>query len=164
MTESTKPDGKVKIEIPAGEYEKSKSASGNLSRHNGDVVASALAGLPLNAVVLIASAMTDTSAEDLTAKYQHLNPGQQRMNLGNRIRGAVNKMNKHADSELGRSEDAVSGDDYLEQIAEPHQHEAKEQAKAATAKKEQEAKERGAALAAKTAKKEQEAKVAVEVE
>ena len=69
-------------------YQRAKAASGAMSQHNGDVVAQTLAGLPLESVLAIANKMTST---DLSAKYTHLNVGQQRMNLGNRIRGAARK-------------------------------------------------------------------------
>ncbi len=82
---------KTVIRANTEKYQRAKAASGAMSQHNGDVVASTLAGLPLESVLAIASTMTSV---DLSTKYAHLNPGQQRMNLGNRIRGAVAKINK----------------------------------------------------------------------
>lgn len=112
MTEQV---AKTRIEIPTENYQKTRSANGSMSRHNGDVVAASLAGLTLDEVYSLASEVVSTEAKpftvaDLTAKYEHLNAGQQRMNLGNRIRGAVNKMNKAEDG---------SGDAYLTTVAEP---------------------------------------------
>lgn len=101
---------KVKIEIPTETYVKAKSANGGASRHSGDLVASTLAGMTLEQVQSIAAEVIDVPAEDLAKKYEHLNIGQRRMNLGNRIRGAVNKMNK---AEEG------SGDKYLLAVADP---------------------------------------------
>lgn len=127
---------KTRIEIPTEKYQKSRSASGTVTRHNGDVVAAALAGLTLDEVYQLASEVVSTEAKpftvaDLTAKYEHLNAGQQRMNLGNRIRGAVNKMNK---AEEG------SGDSYLTTVAEPLRDAvAGREAAAAQAKAEKEA-------------------------
>ncbi|AZS06540.1 hypothetical protein [Alteromonas phage ZP6] len=99
-------------------YQKSKSASGNVSRNNGDAVATALTGQPIENVRAIAAEMCDVPAEDLEAKYAHLNVGQQRMNLGNKIRGAVNRMDKKADTEEGKKEGLIGGADYLAQIVE----------------------------------------------
>lgn len=82
---------KTVIRANTEKYQRAKAASGAMSQHNGDVVAQTLAGLPLESVLAIANKMTST---DLTGKYAHLNVGQQRMNLGNRIRGAVAKINK----------------------------------------------------------------------
>lgn len=82
---------KTIIRANTEKYQRTKAASGAMSQHNGDVVAQTLAGLPLESVLAIANKMTST---DLSAKYTHLNVGQQRMNLGNRIRGAVSKINK----------------------------------------------------------------------
>lgn len=82
---------KTIIRANTEKYQRAKAASGAMSQHNGDAVAQTLAGLPLESVLAIANKMTST---DLSAKYTHLNVGQQRMNLGNRIRGAVSKINK----------------------------------------------------------------------
>lgn len=138
---------KVRIEIPTDNYAKSRSASGSVSRHNGDVVASTLAGLTLDETVAIAVEVLDIAESDLRAKYEHLNVGQQRMNIGNRIRGAINKMNKAEDG---------SGDKYLVTVAEPFtiardERVAQAEAQKAAAKAEREAKaaEKAAAKAAK---------------
>lgn len=101
-------------------YQKSKSASGNVSRNNGDAVATLLAGQPVDVVCKVAAEMCDVAAEDLEAKYAHLNVGQQRMNLGNKIRGAVNRMDKKADTEEGRKEGLIGGIAYLEQVMEAY--------------------------------------------
>lgn len=95
-----KVDGKL---VPANveAYTKAKSASGNTSLHNGDGVAKSLAGKDLDAVYGIAAraalkaehkkigeAKSIEGAEKaLRAAYKSLNPGMQRMNLGNIIRG-----------------------------------------------------------------------------
>ena len=64
-------------------YISTRTAAGTKSMSNGDPVAKALEGLNNDEVKEIAEQM---GVEDVN-KYDHLNPGQVRMNLGNRIRG-----------------------------------------------------------------------------
>lgn len=64
------------------------SGSGNSSQCNGDPVAQALAGKTPDEVVALASRLLGL---DFQTKYAGLNPGQRRMNCGNRIRSAVKK-------------------------------------------------------------------------
>lgn len=106
MTEDKKP----MIDLTGKEYTPTKSANGSKSKHNNDRIAQALNGQPLENVYAIAAEMTDIAVEDLEKRYEHLNPGQQRMNLGNRIRGAVTRMDK--------SEETMDGIPYLNQIVE----------------------------------------------
>jgi hypothetical protein len=93
-------DGKL---VPANieAYVKAKSAAGNTSLHNGDSIAKQLAGKDLDAIYgmtaraalkaehkRIGGASTIDGAEKaLRAAYKSLNPGMQRMNLGNILRG-----------------------------------------------------------------------------
>lgn len=109
---------KTIIRANTEKYQRAKAASGAMSQHNGDVVAQTLAGLPLESVLAIANKMTST---DLSAKYTHLNVGQQRMNLGNRIRGAVSKINKSiAKAEAGKEtpvDPAMTGEEVLAVVA-----------------------------------------------
>ena len=72
-------------------YEDTASYSGRLSKHNGDNVAAALAGAAPEAVIAAAELLLELEAGSLAAKYAHLNPGQRRMNAGNRIRAAVKR-------------------------------------------------------------------------
>lgn len=65
-----------------------KTAGGNPTIHCGDATAKALAGKDLNAVYEKAAKVKGVSAGTLKAKYRHLNPGAQRMTLGNIIRAA----------------------------------------------------------------------------
>lgn len=116
--ETTETEGKVRIAIPTEKYVSAKTANGGASKHNGDAVATALAGRTIDQVYGMASEMLDTAEEDLRAKYAHLNVGQQRMNLGNRIRGAVNRMTKKAETEEGQKEGLLTGESYIEQLAE----------------------------------------------
>jgi hypothetical protein len=112
VTEASK-----RINIPTDKYQQSRTATGGKSMHNGDVVATGLAGRTLDQVYEMASEMLDTEESELREKYAHLNVGQQRMNLGNRIRGAVNRMNKKAETEEGKKDGAISGDSYFEQLS-----------------------------------------------
>jgi hypothetical protein len=82
--------GKVVIRPDVENYTKSRAASGAASMHTGDAVAKALEGANVDEVKKVASAM---GLDDVN-KYDKLNSGQIRMNLGNRIRGIVNKMEK----------------------------------------------------------------------
>jgi hypothetical protein len=67
-------------------YRKVKTATGNTSLDCGDQLARELAGLDLDATYELAARKLGVSAGELRAKYLKLNPGMQRMNLGNRIR------------------------------------------------------------------------------
>lgn len=72
-----------------GNYEPHFTLRGKKSLSNGDWLAQQLAGLtPAEVVVLAASALDQPG---LTQRYAHLNPGQQRMNAGNRLRAATKK-------------------------------------------------------------------------
>jgi len=95
-----------KVTIDRSKYEETRAASGAKSLSNGDEVALVLGGLPVEAVHAIGSELLDI---DTAEKYGHLNAGMQRMNVGNRLRGWVNK--------------APEGEDRLETlraVAEPH--------------------------------------------
>ena len=72
-------------------YTISKSAKGTASAHNGDDVATLLAGSSPEIVCSIAEQLAGLTAGELAAKYGHLNPGQVRMCAGNRIRAMVKK-------------------------------------------------------------------------
>lgn len=66
-----------------------KSASGNATMDNGDDVAKQLRGLDLEDVYAAAAKLLGESKTSLVQRYAHLNPGMQRMNLGNRMRAAM---------------------------------------------------------------------------
>ena len=77
----------------AGSYVKDsehKTEGGNVSVHCGDATAQKLLGKTLDECYTIAAGISEESEEDLRAKYEHLNVGMQRMNLGNKIRGVLN--------------------------------------------------------------------------
>ena len=77
-------------------YTKVQTANGNRSYDNGGQVASMLRGLDLDRVYekvaaeLVKAGIeegdTDSVVVTLRTRYQHLNSGMQRMNLGNRLR------------------------------------------------------------------------------
>lgn len=64
------------------------SNSGNATMDNGDALAKKLRGAALEDVYAEAAKVLGESVSALQAKYKHLNPGMQRMNLGNRMRAA----------------------------------------------------------------------------
>ena len=66
-----------------------KTPTGRRTIDCADDVASRLRGLPIEQVYAEAAAALETTVEALQATYSHLNVGMQRMNLGNRIRGAA---------------------------------------------------------------------------
>ena len=65
------------------------SGSGKRTKNNGDAIATALNGMTLEEVEQLATRMKVEHND-----YTHLNVGMQRMNIGNAIRGAVNKAEK----------------------------------------------------------------------
>lgn len=73
-----------------------KTAGGNPSVDNGDALAEALRGADLDAVYAQAAKVLGVPVADLRTKYAGLNPGMQRMNLGNRMRAAARKSAKAA--------------------------------------------------------------------
>lgn len=104
-TEVTKTEGEVQatetaevaktvIRPDTDTYVNGISASGAKTQHNGDAVATALNGASVDEVATIAGTLLKADPAELKAKYAHLNVGQQRMNLGNRIRGIFNKLEK----------------------------------------------------------------------
>lgn len=84
----------VRIKPDLEKYVNGVSGSGKRTKRANDDVAAALDGFTLDEVYAVAKSMCDISVKELTEKYEHLNVGMQRMNLGNRIRGAVAKLDK----------------------------------------------------------------------
>ena len=72
-------------------YTKTTAYNGLPTVNNGDEVAEALAKLAPSEVVDLAERVLGLVEGELWEKYSHLNPGQQRMCSGNRIRAAVKK-------------------------------------------------------------------------
>lgn len=86
---ATEPASGVSIRVDKDKYNKSRTASGTKSLNNGDEVAVALEGLTLGETQDVADAFIGDN--DFRTRYSKLNPGMQRMNIGNRLRGAVSK-------------------------------------------------------------------------
>ena len=76
-----------KIDHSKYDYVDCVAASGRPSKDNNDIVAQRLRGKTLDEAYLIASDHLGEEESSLRSKYSHLNQGQQRMCLGNRIRG-----------------------------------------------------------------------------
>lgn len=146
-------------------YTAARAASGSKSMHNGDAVAQALVGLTIEEVKILAESM---GVEDVN-KYDKLNVGQIRMNLGNRIRGRVSAIDKENAALVAKAEsdDATvsdkkaaqklkSGEEQLESNAKPLRKVADariaEQEKAKEAAKKEAAAKKAAADKAKEAK------------
>lgn len=87
----------VEISPDLKHYKKTTAASGRKSYDVGDDIAKLLRGKELAEVYELAAKKLDCSVRSLKEKYGHLNVGQQRMNLGNRLRGlAKTKAKKSA--------------------------------------------------------------------
>jgi hypothetical protein len=67
---------------------KDSPAAPRTKKTGPDALATRLSGLTLDAIYTEAAIVLGTPEADLRAKYGHLNPGMQRMNLGNRMRAA----------------------------------------------------------------------------
>lgn len=65
-----------------------RTASGRKAFDTNDKVAAQLRGLSLDEAYAAAAVWCDVPEKELRAKYAHLNPGMQRMNLGNKMRAA----------------------------------------------------------------------------
>lgn len=74
-----------------GGYQECVTASGNKSLNNGDEVASWLEGKDWAEVCRLADEVLGEEPGFHATKYERLNPGQRRMNSGNRIRAAVKR-------------------------------------------------------------------------
>lgn len=79
------------------DYVPTISYKGTLSLDNGDEVAEVLRGLSPDEVCAIADTIYGVLPGSHWERWQHLNPGQRRMNAGNRIRGAVRRGEKTTD-------------------------------------------------------------------
>lgn len=89
----------VRIKPKLENYVGGVSGSGKRTKNCGDDIAQALDGFTLEEVQKVVSQMRDIPVKELAEKYSHLNIGQQRMNLGNLIRGAVAKLDKAHDKD-----------------------------------------------------------------
>lgn len=77
-----------------GNYTKIKLDDGSVVRDNGDDAATLLRGAELGEIFKIVAHKLGVTQVSLHDKYDHLNPGQQRMNLGNRLRKALRDADK----------------------------------------------------------------------
>jgi hypothetical protein len=91
-------DGRVRLYPKMENYVKGlgSTPSGRDTIDIDDNVAVQLRGMDFKeAASAVAKAMTDmgekTTAKELIEKYDHLNPGMQRMNLGNRLRSCIRR-------------------------------------------------------------------------
>lgn len=73
-------------------YVKAKSSTGNKTLDSGDALAVELRGMELDDVYAKAAKALGVTEASLRLKYKPLNPGMQRMNLGNRMRAAAKKL------------------------------------------------------------------------
>tara|TARA_Y100000034_G_C6908939_1_gene422722 strand:- start:5766 stop:6269 length:504 start_codon:yes stop_codon:yes gene_type:complete len=94
------------ITIPTENYEKGRAGSGAVSRHNGSIVAKTLDGLTIEEVRSICAAMTGQTVEALEARYEKLNVGMQRMNMGNLIKGAIGKIERE-NAKIAKKNEAI---------------------------------------------------------
>jgi hypothetical protein len=76
--------------VDLSKYVAAKAPGGGKSFNNGDDVATKLAGKDLDSVYSYAAKTLKVEEKELRSKYKHLNPGMQRMNLGNRLRKGLN--------------------------------------------------------------------------
>lgn len=114
------------IRPDTSDYANARAAGGGMSKHNGDPVATGLVGMNVDEVAKVASALIpDSTPEALIKKYSHLNIGQQRMNLGNRVRGAIAKINKANAALIAKTKEGekapavVSGESQFEAAVKP---------------------------------------------
>ncbi len=81
-TEMAKPNMAEQLKEARKRYTVSKSAKGTTSAHNGDDVATLLAGCSPEDVCSTAEKLAGMKPGELAAKYSHLNPGQVRKQTG----------------------------------------------------------------------------------
>ena len=77
-------------------YNRVKLEDGAIVKDNGDDAAQLLRGVELDEVFKIVAHKLGVTIKSLHEKYDHLNNGQQRMNLGNRLRKALRDADKAA--------------------------------------------------------------------
>lgn len=72
-------------------YQPTIAYSGRVSKNKGDEISTVLAGRSPEDVLRIAEVLLGLEDGELQARYEKLNPGQRRMNGGNRIRAAIKR-------------------------------------------------------------------------
>jgi hypothetical protein len=85
---SNESNGKVALRPDRSRYTvgAAETATGRKTIDIGDATAELLRGKALYEIYRLAAAKLDEGEDGLRARYQHLNLGMQRMNLGNRLR------------------------------------------------------------------------------
>lgn len=78
----------IRIRPDLSNYQTAKSASGSSTKICGDEISVALVGATLDETYGFVAGVIEVPEAELRAKYAERNPGQQRMFLGNLIRGA----------------------------------------------------------------------------
>lgn len=127
-----------------------KTPTGRRTIDCADDVATALRGADIDAVYLNAAQTLGTSVDELRTQYGHLNIGMQRMNLGNRIRGAAAAKTKAEAKEAAAKVRAEAAEARKVEKAKADE----EKAAAAAARKEEAAKAKAAKAEKATAKAE----------
>lgn len=134
MSEETK---EVRVRPNLENYVSGVSGSGKRTKRSDHPVAAALDGFTLQETYSVASKFCEIPMTELTEKYSHLNVGMQRMNLGNRIRGEVNKRDKAHEADKAVVAGLKALAPYIEK---PQAAAAKRNAAAAKAREEREKK------------------------
>lgn len=88
----------AEVNIDRDNYNKTVTPSGVRSLNNGDEVASLLNDLSSDELFKVSK---EFLGEDFKARYKSLNQGMQRMNLGNRIRAAVHRIDNEDNKKVG---------------------------------------------------------------
>lgn len=140
-------------------YQKARSASGSTTKICGDEVSVALVGATLDETYGFVAKVTGVGEDVLREKYGAKNPGQQRMFLGNLIRGAYNGKDKEKAERVKAAFDAhLAGfrtaiDARMAQVAEAKEAEAKRKAEEKQKQKEEAAAKKAEAKKQADAKK-----------
>lgn len=135
------------VKINRDRYSSGRSASGTKSLNNGDEVAALLDGMTIDELYSVTKKFVN---EDFRSRYEKLNVGMQRMNLGNRIRGhvrAIDAANEKAENP------GASGLDTLSDVCAPIRGKIEARAKKKAEEAEAKKKEREAKAKAKADKK-----------
>lgn len=92
---ANKEEGKVRLFPDLSRYEVVEVADGRKVQDNGDAVAKKLREAAQEDLYKVAAeAVGEETAAEWKARYAHLNPGMQRMNVGNKLRGHYNAIAK----------------------------------------------------------------------
>lgn len=135
MTETEKKVTRIKPDVTG--YVTGRSSKGAKVKISGDLVSQLLDGLTLEDTYNLAELAVGTKHPDLRTKYTKLNPGHQRMCLGNLLRGMKSDEDKANLSKLAEPfrKQAEARKSAAEKVAEAKKTEREEKAKAAAAKK-----------------------------